>query len=276
MPYPLSRMDSMDADEAPARRDGAPQRPADPRPDPLGGRGARPRRGDRGRLRAQAGAGPEAGRLACRACAARSNSPRRWRCCRWCGGACPRRACPSRTRAWSCRDRRDAGRDRRSCAGGIGSSALREGVVQAIGAVPALVALTDRDLAAYHGVEHKAIAAYEQGVEDSATVPKEHDRCGSNLIVPMMLLSAGGTVLLERLVEQPEPARPRRRRPRRRLARGRDVRLERPPPRRAAGRGLPHPRPRDPAPPGDQGADPRAARGRDRGAGRDPVGPSGA
>ena len=85
----------------------------------------------------------------------------------------------------------------------VASSALREGVVQAIGAVPAVVALMDRDLAAYHGVEHKAIAAYEQGVEDVASVPKEHDRCGSNLIVPMMLLSAGGTVLLERLVEQP-------------------------------------------------------------------------
>jgi uncharacterized protein YqhQ len=86
------------------------------------------------------------------------------------------------------------------------ASALREGLVQAIGAVPAMVALMDRDLAAYHGVEHKAIAAYEQGVDDVASVPKEHDRCGSNLVVPMMLLSAGGTVLLERLVDQPSAA----------------------------------------------------------------------
>jgi len=86
------------------------------------------------------------------------------------------------------------------------ASALREGFVQAIGAAPALVALSDRDLAAYHGVEHKAIAAYEQGIEDVAGVPKEHDRCGSNLIVPMMLLSAGGTVVLERLVERPSAA----------------------------------------------------------------------
>jgi uncharacterized protein YqhQ len=86
------------------------------------------------------------------------------------------------------------------------ASALREGLVQAIGALPAVVALTDRDLAAYHGVEHKAIAAYEQGIEDVAAVPKEHDRCGSNLVVPMMLLSAGGTVLLERLFEQPSVA----------------------------------------------------------------------
>jgi uncharacterized protein YqhQ len=85
------------------------------------------------------------------------------------------------------------------------TSALREGLAQAIGVVPALVALSDRDLAAYHGVEHKAIAAYEQGLDDPAGVPKEHDRCGSNLVAPMMLLSAGGTVLLERLVEDPGP-----------------------------------------------------------------------
>jgi uncharacterized protein YqhQ len=91
------------------------------------------------------------------------------------------------------------------------ATAMREGIVQAIGAVPAVVALTDRDLAAYHGVEHKAIAAYERGTgtpgsDEVAAVPKEHDRCGSNLIVPMMLLSAGGTVLLERLVEKPSNA----------------------------------------------------------------------
>ncbi len=87
----------------------------------------------------------------------------------------------------------------------VASTALREGLVQALGALPAVIALTDRDLAAYHGVEHKAIAAYEQGIEDPATVPKEHDRCGSNLLTPMMLLSAGGTLMLERLVERPSP-----------------------------------------------------------------------
>jgi len=90
---------------------------------------------------------------------------------------------------------------RRRLAGG----ALREGLVQALGAMPAVVALSDRDLAAYHGVEHKAIAAYEQGIEDPASVPKEHDRCGSNLVAPMMLLSIGGTLTLERLVERPSP-----------------------------------------------------------------------
>ena len=50
--------------------------------------------------------------------------------------------------------------------------------------MPALVALIDRDLAAYHGVEHKAIAAYEQGIDDVAAVPEgarplrlQPDRC---------------------------------------------------------------------------------------------------
>jgi uncharacterized protein YqhQ len=91
------------------------------------------------------------------------------------------------------------------------AGALREGLVQALGAAPAMVALSDRDLAAYHGVEHKAIAAYERGdgtpvAEEVAAVPKEHDRCGSNLIVPMMLMSAGGTLLLERMVERPSAA----------------------------------------------------------------------
>jgi uncharacterized protein YqhQ len=71
--------------------------------------------------------------------------------------------------------------------------------------VPALAALRDHDLAAYHGVEHKAIGAYEQGSDDPAEAPKEHRRCGSNLIAPMIVLSAGGTVLLERLVEEPGP-----------------------------------------------------------------------
>jgi uncharacterized protein YqhQ len=82
----------------------------------------------------------------------------------------------------------------------------REALAQAIGVVPALVALMDRDLAAYHGVEHKAIAAHELGVEDVASVPKEHDRCGSNLMVPMLALSVGGTVALERLVPEPGQA----------------------------------------------------------------------
>jgi hypothetical protein len=79
-------------------------------------------------------------------------------------------------------------------------SVVREGAVALLGALPALAALRDPDLAAYHGVEHKAIGAYEQGRPDPAAVPKEHDRCGSNLILPMLAFTVAGQVIVERLL----------------------------------------------------------------------------
>jgi uncharacterized protein YqhQ len=70
---------------------------------------------------------------------------------------------------------------------------------------PALFALRDGELAAYHGVEHKAIAAYEAGDEDAADAQKEHDRCGSHLVAPMLAANAAGAVLLKRTLERPGP-----------------------------------------------------------------------
>ena len=67
------------------------------------------------------------------------------------------------------------------------------------------MALRDRDLAAYHGVEHKAIGAYERRSMDPADAPKEHERCGSNLIAPLLLLSVAGQLLTERLFSRPGP-----------------------------------------------------------------------
>ncbi|HEU4979736.1 MAG TPA: DUF1385 domain-containing protein [Solirubrobacterales bacterium] len=85
------------------------------------------------------------------------------------------------------------------------SSAAGELVQAALGLAPAMVALSDRNLAAYHGVEHKAIGAYEAGSDDPATATKEHERCGSNLVAPMLILSAGGQLLLERALREPGP-----------------------------------------------------------------------
>jgi uncharacterized protein YqhQ len=81
----------------------------------------------------------------------------------------------------------------------------REVLVSALGAAPALAALRNNDLAAYHGVEHKAIGAYERGSNDPASAPKEHDRCGSNLIAPLIVLSAAGQLIVDRLVAEPGP-----------------------------------------------------------------------
>ncbi|MGH2979236.1 MAG: DUF1385 domain-containing protein [Solirubrobacterales bacterium] len=68
-------------------------------------------------------------------------------------------------------------------------------MVAALGLAPTALALRDSELAAYHGVEHKAIAAYEQGT-DAAEAAKEHDRCGSNLVAPMLISSVAGNVIV--------------------------------------------------------------------------------
>ena len=85
------------------------------------------------------------------------------------------------------------------------STVANELLQAALGLAPAMVALSDRDLAAYHGVEHKAIGAYESGSDDPASATKEHERCGSNLVAPMLVLSAAGQLLLERALESPGP-----------------------------------------------------------------------
>jgi len=79
-----------------------------------------------------------------------------------------------------------------------------ESAVQAIRRPAALVALRDRDLAAYHGVEHKAIGAYEharmtrQCSQGAPALRLEPDRSDDAAL-------GGGTVLLERLVNDPGP-----------------------------------------------------------------------
>jgi uncharacterized protein YqhQ len=77
------------------------------------------------------------------------------------------------------------------------SVAARETAVAAISLAPALMALRSGDLAAYHGVEHKAIAAYEDD-GDAADAMKEHDRCGSHLVAPMLTAGALGNVAVRR------------------------------------------------------------------------------
>ena len=80
----------------------------------------------------------------------------------------------------------------------------REGVLALLGIAPAALALKDSELAAYHGVEHKAIAAYELGT-DAAEAAKEHDRCGSNLVAPMLLSTLAGNVLVRGLLRARGP-----------------------------------------------------------------------
>src|SRR4051794_33246275 len=74
-----------------------------------------------------------------------------------------------------------------------------------ISLAPAIFALRGGELAAYHGVEHKAIGAYEADDEDAADATKEHERCGSHLMAPMLAANLAGTLLLKKTMERPTP-----------------------------------------------------------------------
>ncbi len=80
-----------------------------------------------------------------------------------------------------------------------GSQTLaRETGVALISLAPALLALRQGELASWHGVEHKGIAAYEQD-GDTGDAEKEHDRCGSNLVAPMLAATAAGSVAVRKV-----------------------------------------------------------------------------
>jgi uncharacterized protein YqhQ len=85
----------------------------------------------------------------------------------------------------------------------LGGSA-GEAAAAVLSLAPALLALRGGELAAYHGVEHKAIAAYESPDDaDASEAAKEHDRCGSHLVAPMLASNVAGTLVLRRLLERP-------------------------------------------------------------------------
>jgi len=70
----------------------------------------------------------------------------------------------------------------------------RELVSGALSAAPAVLALRGSELAAYHGAEHISIGSYEHG-EPRA---REHERCGSHMLGPLLLASAVGGALAAR------------------------------------------------------------------------------
>src|SRR6266540_4232356 len=59
---------------------------------------------------------------------------------------------------------------------------------------PALLSLRGNDLAAYHGAEHISIGSYEH----DAPRKREHERCGSHMLGPLIATSAIGGALATR------------------------------------------------------------------------------
>ena len=60
---------------------------------------------------------------------------------------------------------------------------------------PAVLALRGSALAGYHGAEHVSIGTYEHGTP----ADKEHERCGSHLVGPLLATTALGNVLASRV-----------------------------------------------------------------------------
>jgi uncharacterized protein YqhQ len=75
--------------------------------------------------------------------------------------------------------------------------AAQELVSGLLSIAPAALALRSSELAAYHGAEHISIGTYEHGEERA----KEHERCGSHLIGPLLATTAVGNTLASRAPE---------------------------------------------------------------------------
>lgn len=78
------------------------------------------------------------------------------------------------------------------------SPAARELAAGLVALAPAMVALRGGDLAAYHGAEHISIGRHETG----GPAAKEHERCGSHLVGPLIVTSALGAALAARAPER--------------------------------------------------------------------------
>jgi uncharacterized protein YqhQ len=76
--------------------------------------------------------------------------------------------------------------------------AARELLAAVLSFAPAALALRGGELAEYHGAEHISIGRYEHG-EDR---PKEHERCGSHLVGPMLMTTAAGNLIAEHAPER--------------------------------------------------------------------------
>jgi uncharacterized protein YqhQ len=74
------------------------------------------------------------------------------------------------------------------------SPAAQELVAGLLALAPATIALRGGELAAYHGAEHISIGTYEHGEPRQ----KEHERCGSHLIGPLLVSSAAATAIASR------------------------------------------------------------------------------
>jgi uncharacterized protein YqhQ len=80
-----------------------------------------------------------------------------------------------------------------------GSQELLSGLISL---APAMLALRGGEVASYHGAEHVTIGSYEHG----EARPREHERCGTHLVGPLLLSTAAANVAVRRLPEAGQKA----------------------------------------------------------------------
>ncbi len=171
-------------------------------PTRLGVRGAHRRRRAEGGRSAQAVLAPPPSTARC--CAARRGSRRCSRSSRRSSARCPEAQLPMERP--------------RVLASMLGSAFVLRGIrasddcgrwraswsTASLSLAPAALALRGGELAAYHGAEHVSIGSYEHG----EARPKEHERCGSHLVGPILLTTAIGN-FARRACARVASARPR-------------------------------------------------------------------
>jgi len=81
-------------------------------------------------------------------------------------------------------------------------AAAKELVGGLISVAPALLSLREGSVAAYHGAEHITIGTYEHGVKRA----REHERCGSHLVGPLLATATAGNILASRAPQRFRPA----------------------------------------------------------------------
>ncbi len=81
------------------------------------------------------------------------------------------------------------------------SPLTQEAVAALLAVGPAALALRGSNLAEYHGAEHIAIGTYEHGEDRD----KEHERCGSHVLGPLLVTSAAGSMLASKAPAEVRP-----------------------------------------------------------------------
>ena len=73
----------------------------------------------------------------------------------------------------------------------------QESLAAVLALVPASLALRGTELAAYHGAEHIVIGTYEH----DRPRPRQHERCGSHLVGPLLIGTVLGNAVASSLAE---------------------------------------------------------------------------